>query len=143
MKKSFTIIEVIISVVILTLIGTALLKNAGVNLNFLKKIIQKNETIHYMTIISLHRNPNFNHLSKHLEDFLDKSYFIDDDGLQKLLKKTKVQYQEQDIKISMPVLEGFKKEEETTSNPIDISFIKIYARFENSGDFLYVLQLNE
>ena len=143
MKKSFTIIEVIISVVILTLVGTALLKNAGINLDFLKKMTQKTEAIEYITIISAHRNPDFNHLSKSLEDFLAKTYFIDDTALQQLLKKTKVRYQEEDIKISMPVLEGFEKEKEQNANPIDISFVKIFAKLKDGGEFLYALQLNE
>ena len=145
MHRAFTIVEVLISVVILALVGTALLKNAGMNLDFLKKISNKEEAIDMMTIIASHRNPDFNHLQKSLYDFLSKEYLLDDNDLQKLLRDTKIKYQEAPIKISLPILEGFDEEdqEEQPQNPIDIQFVKISAVSKSFGDYLYILELNE
>ncbi len=146
MKNSFTIVEVLISVVILALVGTALLKNAGINLDFLKKISSKEEAIDVMTIIASHRNPDFNHLQKSLYDFLAKEYLLDDNDLQKILHNTKVKYQESPIKISLPTLEGFDEEdqeEQQPQNPIDIQFVKLSATSKSFGDYLYILELNE
>ncbi len=146
MKRSFTIVEVLISVVILALVGTALLKNAGMDLDFLKKISSKEEAIDVMTIIASHRNPDFNHLQKSLYDFLAKEYLMDDNDLQKILRSTKVKYQENRIKISLPTLEGFDEEdqkEQQPQNPIDIQFVKLSANTKSFGDYLYMLELNE
>ncbi len=145
MKKSFTLIEVLISVVILALVGTALLKNAGMNLDFLKKISSKEEAIDVMTIVASHRNPDFNHLQKSLYDFLAKEYLLDDNDLQKILRSTKVKYKENPIKISLPTLESFDEEDqgEQPQNPIDIQFVKLSATSKSFGDYLYILELNE
>ena len=145
MHRAFTIVEVLISVVILALVGTALLKNAGMNLDFLKKISSKEEAIDVMTIVASHHNPDFNHLQKSLYDFLAKEYLLDDNDLQKILRSTKVKYQESPIKISLPALEGFNEEdqEEQPQNPIDIQFVKISAVSKSFGDYLYILELNE
>jgi len=146
MHRAFTIVEVLISVVILALVGTALLKNAGMNLDFLKKISNKEEAIDMMTIIASHRNPDFNHLQKSLYDFLAKEYLLDDNDLQKLLREKKIKYQESPIKISLPTLEGFDeedKEEQHPQNPIDIQLVKLSATSKSFGDYLYILELNE
>ncbi len=145
MHRAFTIVEVLISVVILALVGTVLLKNAGMNLDFLKKISSKEEAVDAMTIVASHRNPDFNHLQKSLYDFLAKEYLLDDNDLQKLLRDTKIKYQEAPIKISLPILEGFDEEdqEEQPQNPIDIQFVKLSAVSKSFGDYLYILELNE
>ncbi len=152
MKKSFTILEVLISVVILALVGTALLKNADMNLDFFKKVSKKESAINIMTLIVSHRNLDFNHLKKSLYDFLAKEYIIDDNELQKVLRNTKVKYQEIPIKISLPTLQGFdeehqgehqKEQEEQPQNPIDIRFVKLSATSKSFGDYLYILELDE
>ena len=145
MHRAFTIVEVLISVVILALVGTALLKNAGMNLDFLKKISSKEKAVDVMTIVASHRNPDFNHLQKSLYDFLAKEYLLDDNDLQKILRDTKVKYQETPIKISLPTLEGFDEEdqEQQPQNPIDIQFVKLSAISKSFGDYLYILELNE
>ena len=148
MKRSFTIVEVLVSVVILALVGTALLKNAGMNLDFLKKVSKKEEAINIMTLIVSHRNLDFNHLKKSLYDFLAKEYNVDDNELQKVLRDTKVKYQETPIKISLPTLQSVddgnqEEQEEQPQNPIDIRFVKLSATSKSFGDYLYILELDE
>lgn len=148
MKRSFTIVEVLVSVVILALVGTALLKNAGMNLDFLKRVSKKEEAINIMTLIVSHRNLDFNHLKKSLYDFLAKEYNVDDNELQKVLRDTKVKYQETPIKISLPTLQSVddgnqEEQEEQPQNPIDIRFVKLSATSKSFRGYLYILELDE
>ncbi len=143
MKRSFTIIEVIIAVVILALVGVALLKSGALNLTLLEKIEKKERFSDYLTIVANHRNPDFNHLSKAIEDFLP-NFHPEDSELRKLFK-TKFAYQENFLKVELPTLEGFDEEEEepVAQNPININFIKLSIRNKEGGDSIYILELNE
>ena len=144
MKKSFTIIEVIISVVILALVGVALLKSGALNLTLLEKVGKKEAFSDYITIIANHRNVDFNHLSKALEDFLPQ-FKPEDDELRKIFKE-KFSYREKIVKVKLPALEGFDEESEeepAAQNPIDINFIKLSIKNDESGDYIYILELNE
>jgi len=159
MKKGFTLIEVIISVVILSLVGVALLKSGAMNLSNMEKIAKKEEFVDYISIVVNHRNPDFNHLTKALIDFLPEIN-IEDDELRKILKK-KFKYQEYEIKLTPPTLEGFDEEnfsdeiefvdnEEEDNNdkdqfqsPFEVALIKLSLQNEEGGDYIYILELRE
>ncbi|BCD68947.1 hypothetical protein [Nitratiruptor sp. YY09-18] len=143
MKKAFTIIEVIIAVVILTLIGIALLKNVGVGLDFMQKIYQKEMVINTMSIVVAQRNPDFNHLQKSLYDFTNQKFLIDDTDLLKILKEKKFTYQENEEKISLPTLESFSQqsEEEQDNSPeniLNLTLTKLSIQNHN-GDYIFVV----
>ncbi len=152
MRKSFTLVEVIIAVMILALVGVALLKSGAINISALERISKKDNFVDLTTIIVNHRNPDFNHLTKALEDFLP-NLSIDDDELRKLLKE-KFKYQEYEIKIKPPTMEEFEEinfsdeveedeEKEQFQSPIEISLIKLSLQNEEGGDYLYILELRE
>ena len=146
MHRGFTIIEVVIAVVILALVGTALIKNGSDGIEFLQRVDKKNEAIDMALIAANHRNPDFNHLQKPLEDFLHNNYLIDDMELQKLLKNQKFKYLETYPKVEMPVLEGFEEEEPeepTQENAIPLQVVKISLQGKDLGDYFYLLELNE
>jgi prepilin-type N-terminal cleavage/methylation domain-containing protein len=143
MKKAFTIIEVMIAVVILALVGTALLKNAGSGLDFVRKISQKENAIDSLSIAVAERNPNFNHLKKSLYDFVEREFLIDDITLMKILKKKKFLYKENEVKISMPTLEGFsqqfgEEEEKLQENILNLTLTKLSIQGKG-GDHLFVV----
>ncbi|MRJ01819.1 MAG: type II secretion system protein [Epsilonproteobacteria bacterium] len=151
MKRGFTLIEVITAVVILALLGVALLKNGGDTLSFMEKIEKKERVNDYLTIIALHRDPDYNHLTKGLEDFL-KINVLDDD-LRQILKE-KFTYQEREVKVKMPMLDDFNQtleggegdldEEMAPENPIAVSFVKLTIHSDKKGGgFIYLLELNE
>ncbi len=145
MKHAFTIIEVIISVVILALVGVALLQNGAKSLDIFEHLRKKEDISDYLTIIANHPNPDYNHLTKALEDFLPQ-FAVDDDELRKLLKQ-KFRYQESYIKAELPTLEGFDQEEEEqeqeSPNLINVNFIKLSITSKKGGDYIYRLELNE
>ena len=146
MHRGFTIIEVVIAVVILALVGTALIKNGSDGIEFLQRVDKKNESIDIALIAANHRNPDYNHLQKPLEDFLQDSYLIDDMDLQKILKSQKFTYLETYPKVEMPVLEGFEEEESeeaTQENIIPLHVVKISLQGKKAGDYFYLLELNE
>ncbi|SMC10194.1 type II secretion system protein [Nitratiruptor tergarcus] len=143
MKKAFTIIEVMIAVMILALVGTALLKNAGAGLDFMQKISKKEQVIDSISVVVAHRNPDFNHLKKSLYDFVEQEFLIDDIELLKILKGKKFLYQESEAKISLPTLEGFsqqfvEEEEKNQANLLNFTFTKISIQ-GNGGDHLFVV----
>jgi len=143
MKNAFTIIEVIISVVILALVGVALLQNGAKSLDIFGHLRKKEDVSDYLTIIANHPNPDYNHLTKALEDFLPR-FRVDDDELRKLLKR-KFRYQEIFIKAELPTLEGFEEQEQEQESPnlIDVNFVKLSIASKEGGDYIYRLQLNE
>lgn len=146
MHRGFTIIEVVIAVVILALVGTALIKNGSDGIEFLQRVHKKNEVVDMALIAANHRKPDFNHLQKPLEDFLQNSYLIDDMDLQKLLKSQKFKYLETYPKVEMPVLEGFEEknsEEVMQENAMPLQIVKISLQGKDIGDYFYVLELNE
>ena len=143
MKRGFTIIEVIISVVILALVGVALLKSGAMNLELLEKIKNKQNGIDLITIAANHRNEDYNHLTKALEDFLPFTG-IDDDELRSFLKE-KYLYKEYVIKAKMPSMDSFDEDEEQqgTENIINVSFVKLSLQSDKGGEYIYVFELDE
>ena len=143
--KAFTLIEVVISVVILSLVGAALLKNAGMNMAFFSKLQKKNGAIDAMSIVAHHPNLDFNHLQKPLYAFIESDYHIDDDELKSLLKKEQFSYQERILKVVMPKLEGFDKEgkNQENENLIDLDLIKISIHNQELGDSIYIAKIKK
>ncbi|MRI59226.1 MAG: hypothetical protein C6H99_06960 [Epsilonproteobacteria bacterium] len=142
MKRGFTIIEVIISVVVLALVGVALLRSGAMNLELLEKIKNKQNGIDLITIAANHRNEDYNHLTKALEDFLPFSG-VDDDELRRILKK-KYLYKEYILKAKMPSMdEGLDEDDQESENIINVSFVKLSLQNEEGGEYIYVLELDE
>jgi hypothetical protein len=139
MKRSFTLVEVIVAVFILVLVGTALVKNGADSLEFLQKLRQKERSIDFVTIFANHPHPEYNRLTKSLEDF--SGYSSSDDELRKLLKR-KFSYRQQMLKVTVPTLEGFDEEQEESS-PINIHIVRISFKSDPFGEFFYMLELDE
>ena len=139
MKRSFTLIEVIIAVFILALVGAALVKNGSATLDFMHRLHQKERSIDYITIFANHPNPDYNNLTKSLEDFL--GYSSTDDALRKILKE-KFLYRQQILKVPMPTLEGFD-EEQKESSTVNINVVKVSFTNSRNSEFFYMLELNE
>jgi|GEM_PF-4530211 len=142
MKKAFTIIEVIISVVILSLVGVAILKSAGLNLDYFTKISKKSQASNYITIIANHPDPDFNHLKKSLYDFLEKEYFIDDGDILKILKDTKFKYTQTELKLMLPSMDDENEEDGGGDNPLGVSLKKLSIHSKEGGDYIFVVEPN-
>jgi len=145
MKKAFTLIEVVIAVVVLALVGTALLKNAGFGIDFMEKVAKKEKSIYNLSIVIAKRNPEYNHLKKSLYDFVEPYFAIDDLELLKILKAKKFLYQEKEVKIPLKPLEGFsqglgeEEEQNVEENSINVTMRKISIRGDG-GDYIFIME---
>jgi hypothetical protein len=135
MKKSFTVIEVIIAVVILSLVGAAIIRAGSINAQMMEKIEKKEPMTELAAIVANHRKPQYNHLTKRLEDFLEIR--IEDDELRKFFK-TKVKYDEREVKLELPKMD----ENESGENILGVSLVKITIQKDGEGESLFVLDID-
>ncbi len=105
MTKAFTLIEVLVSVMILAVVGTGLLQissNSKHNFMFLKA---KSEFDRLASIAFVHNNQKYHHKEVTLYDFIKDDYTNIDDDLRKYLKDIKVSYSHEEVSTFNP-LEG-------------------------------------
>jgi len=103
--KAFTLIEVLVSVMILAYVGTGLLQissNSKHNFMFLKN---KSEFDRLASIAFIHNDQKFHHKDVTLFDFIKDDYTNIDDELRKYLKEIKVNYNHEEVSTLNP-LEG-------------------------------------
>ncbi len=105
MTKAFTLIEVLVSVMILAVVGTGLLQissNSKHNFMFLK---EKSEFDRLASIAFIHNEQKYHHKDITLYDFIKDDYTNIDDDLRKYLKGVKVSYSHEEVSTFNP-LEG-------------------------------------
>jgi len=145
MKQSFTLVEVLISIFIITLLIGALLQNSESSTTFLLKIEKKSYIEDYLTIVANHPNSNFNHLQKSLYTFVEGDYLIDDLEFKKLLKNKKLLYREQEESLFPEKDKNIKLESNDLNNSNDNLGIKlkkltIFDNKEREGSYIYLVQ---
>ena len=155
MRKGFTIIEILISVVIISTLLTGLLRLTSNSTTYLNKIFNGANNRLLASIIGLNSNPVFNRSDKRLSDFLTK-YNIENSELRKYLNDEKFTYKEKSISkifigddankseneiddISDSDMEN--KEEDTSSIFIQLEFFKITISNKNQKLNLYTVRL--
>ncbi len=105
MTKAFTLIEVLVSVMILAVVGTGLLQissNSKHNFMFLK---EKSEFDRLASIAFIHNDQKYHNKDITLYDFIKDEYTNIDDDLRKYLKDIKVNYSHEEVSTFNP-LEG-------------------------------------
>ena len=91
-KKAFVLIEIIMSVVLLSIAGTALFK-ANINHKKLYSIAnKKTEFSKYISILTNKHSTDLHNRGINLYEFIKKSYTIKNAHLIKTLKSTKIHY---------------------------------------------------
>lgn len=130
-RGGFSLIEVIISVVIISVVGMALLELSSKNTKLISFLEKKREVPIALSIISYHGNADINNLEKTLYDIVEKEYTIESDRLKKYLDSKKVLYREESIdRIDF----GSNSEE---GQEIDLTQqIEIYKQSIKSGDLI-------
>ena len=111
--KAFTLIEVLVSVMILAVVGTGLLQistNSKHNFAFLK---EKSEFDRLASIAFIHNDQKHHHKSMTLFDLLRDDYGNLDDEFRQYLKTIKINYSQEEIS-SLSPFEGDNDEEEST-----------------------------
>jgi hypothetical protein len=92
-KSSFTLIEVIIAVTLLSIVIVSVLKIKENNFSNISKLNTINQDLQLLSIVSI--DPNYDDsLNKHF--YLDKVLSVKDDNLRKKLKNTKVYIKSQE-----------------------------------------------
>ena len=87
MRKAFTLIEVLLAVVILSVSGLALLQSAANNTKSIHYMLSKKKFMHLFSIFALNMDETLHNTSKSFEDLLDKKYTLDDDTRRFLKEK--------------------------------------------------------
>lgn len=87
MKKSFSLIEVLIAVSILSIVMTAILQMRENNIQFLQNLTTSNKNSEYICISTLYEN---NTTAFNTNVYLDKIVDFKDDDIRKELKEQKV-----------------------------------------------------
>ena len=145
MTKAFTLIEVLVSVMILAVVGTGLLQvssNSKHNFIFLK---QKSEFDRLASIAFIHNDQKYHHKDLTLFDFIKDDYTNIDDELRKYLKEIKVSYSHEEVSTFNP-LEGSIDEQEqdvikTSLNPT-IAYDKIIVSKDESSTYSYKISIS-
>jgi len=144
MTKAFTLIEVLVSVMILAVVGTGLLQistNSKQNFIFLK---EKSKFDRLASIAFIHNNQKHHHKEITLYDFIRDDYEKIDDELRKYLKLYKVNYNHEEISTFNPLGESIDEQEqhegsEDLKNPIDLTIIyeKISIQKDKNAAYAY------
>lgn len=91
-KKAFVLIEIIISVVLLSIVGTALFKASSNQKKLYSITSKKSKFTNYITILTNKHSTNLHNKDIYLYDFIKTNYNIKNDKLIKILKNTKIHY---------------------------------------------------
>jgi len=145
-KKAFTLIEVLVSVMILAVVGTGLLQissNSKQNFMFLK---EKSEFDRLASIAFIHNNQKYHHKEITLYDFIKDDYTNIDDELRKYLKDVKVSYSHEEVATFNP-LEGsiddrnqseeLNAKDTTTAFNLSIVYDKIIISKDKNSAYAY------
>jgi len=147
MTKAFTLVEVLISVMILAVVGTGLLQistNSKHNFEFLK---QKSKFSRLASIAFIHNDQKYHHKDMSLYDFLRDDYPNLDDDLRKYLKDIKVSYSHEEFSTFSPLSEDNKTTDNNDNpeeeNQIDLTIVydKIVVSDKKNSTFAYKIYI--
>ncbi len=96
-KGGFTLIEVIVSVLLISIVGMALLEISSKNTRVISFLEKKREVPIALSFIAFHGTPDGNNLEKTLLDIIDADYNIESDRLKRYLESKKVLYKERSV----------------------------------------------
>jgi prepilin-type N-terminal cleavage/methylation domain-containing protein len=144
MTKAFTLIEVLVSVMILAVVGTGLLQissNSKHNFIFLK---EKSKFDRLASIAFIHNTQKYHHKEMTLYDFIRDDYEKIDDELRKYLKSYKVKYSHEEVSTFNPLGESMDEQNqssdsETLQAPMDLTIIyeKISIQKDKNAAYAY------
>jgi len=136
-RRAFSLIEVVIATVILSVVGLALLQMGTKNQKINAYIDKKNTIAPLVSIISFHHDKKFNNLEKTLYDFLKSSYVIDNPEIKAMLENQRILYNESKI-ASIDFGENNVSEGETETKRFEI--MRSTIRYKDATSFLYFLE---
>ncbi len=127
-KNGFILIEIIISVILLSVVGTALLKINSNEKSLFKIASIKLEFTRYISILANRHSINLHNKEINLYDFIKKEYDIKDEALIKTLKNSKLDYKQKYKSIV-----NFQTDDKKNSIDLLIDEIKISDKLGTSN----------
>ncbi len=129
-KNGFVLIEIIVSVMLLSIVGIALLKINSNQKNLYTIASKKLEFSKYISIVVDRHSINLHNKDLNLYDLVKNKYVLKDDALIKILKDSKVKYTQKYKSIV-----SFKRDDNSPKINILIDEIKIS---DKSGSSKYI-----
>ncbi len=139
-KKAFTLIEVLVSVVILSTVAVMLFEistNSKSNFSFLSK---KGDFTTLSSIPLMHNDQALHNSEKNLYEFIRDDYDIKDDELRKYLKEQKVHYDHAEFSTFEP-LGSSEDEDVNQSINFTVVFDKIFVGNRENSTFVYKIYI--
>jgi prepilin-type N-terminal cleavage/methylation domain-containing protein len=136
-RRAFSLIEVVIATVILSVVGLALLQMGSKNQAINAYIDKKTAIAPLASIVSFHHDKKFDTQEKSLYDFLKNSYAIDNDEVKAMLEERKIRYFETAVS-TIDFGENNLSEGETPTQRFEI--VRATVRYEEASANLYFLQ---
>ena len=106
MNRAFTIIEVLISVAIISIVLLALLKTGSNNLKT-AHFVKNREKV--LSLTSFFINKNENKIQTNLYKVLENKYNINNDKLRKRLKEIKIIFKSKDLGLNLKMSKIFER----------------------------------
>ncbi len=150
MTKAFTLIEVLVSVIILSYVGVGLLQISSNNKHNFIYLREKSHYDRLASIAFIHNSPKYNHKTMNLYDYIRDDYTNIDDELRKYLKNIKVTYEEKEISTFKPLEEDkedissdFQENNGKMQSALNltINYDKITVSKEKSSTYVYKIYI--
>ncbi len=145
-KKAFTLIEVLVSVVILSTVAVYLFEISSNSKHSFSYLSKKGEFTTLSSLPLMHGEYKFNNSDKELFEYVRYSYDIKDDDLRRYLKQQKVHYEQDEFATFSPFSEGEEEipqdqEQNQSMANFTIVFDKIKIDNKKQSTFVYKIYL--
>ena len=141
-KKAFTLIEVLVSVVILSTVAVLLFEISTNSKNSFSYLSQKASFTTLSSLPLMHNNPKYHNSDKTLYEYIRYDFDIKDDDLRKYLKEKKIHYRQEEFADFSPLSESDEEMEQGT-NGFTILFDKIQISNKQQSTFLYKIDIKQ
>lgn len=157
MKKSFSLVEILIAAAIISVVGLALLQSGANNTKLINYMNEKKEMRELFSIVLLNSNEEWHNREKRLYDFVEKKFNIDDDDIRRELKDIKIDYKDDEFS-KLNLFGDSDSEMEDRANNLNINedeFInkdefdfkiiinRVFVKGEKDNAFGYTVKLDE
>ncbi len=139
-SRGFTLIEVLVSVLILSVVAVGLFQiatNAKHNYIFLR---DKAQFDRIASIPFMHHKRDWHNSEKSLYDFLSHDYTIKEDDFRRYLKKIRVHYEQRPFTTYAPF--GEEMAEENATMNFKLILDKVSVRRNKESAYLYLIQVD-
>jgi len=147
-KKAFTLIEVLVSVVILSTVAVLLFEISTNSKNSFSYLSQKASFTTLSALPLMHNDPKYHNSDKTLFEYIRYDFDIKDDELRKYLKEKKIHYAQEEFAAFSPLGEGDDEavkdtSEEKEQNMMDFTIIfdKILINDKQQSTFAYKIDI--